>query len=168
MKYYITNYMNQEARTDLKHLGLYCYSLRSKEDKWDDIATIENNVLVNLYGSIITNEEIELGRSYPNDFLNFNEFESKNEKVDSIAELRDDLEFVRKVNLSNDEVIEEEFFKTFEDYDNYEELEKLTIKKKFRYIVKHYDMLVDYQLVEMGGHNFELYHIKMDNKGDNK
>ena len=42
MKYFITDFKNREAYKEKKKIGLYCYSLRSKEGDWSEIATIEN------------------------------------------------------------------------------------------------------------------------------
>ena len=160
MKYYITDYKNQEAKESLRCLGLYCYSLRSKDNTWNEIATIENNVLINCYGSIITNEKIKLGKSYPDDFLDFSKFEQENEKVSSIASLRDDLEYVKNINLSDDKNIEMEFFNQFEDSDEFENLDKMGSKQKYKYFIKYFEKLSNYQLVDKGGHIYELFHVK--------
>lgn len=85
MKYLITD-LNKEEKQQMEELGLYCYDLRDS-DFGNDIASIEKRVVVNRIGSIITNEKIELGDKYPNDFVDFNSFADKNKSVDTVKEL---------------------------------------------------------------------------------
>lgn len=166
MRYFITDYKNQEAKDDLRSLGLYCYSLRSTDNNWGEIATIENHVLINRYGSIITDEEIILGEKYPDDFINFDEFSLKNKKVNSICDLKDGLEDYGIIDLSDDKNIENEFMSLFEMCENFEELNKMSSKEKYDYFIEHYNSVNDYKLVHNGGHIYQLFHINNDIKKD--
>lgn len=83
MKYLVTNHKNNEEKEKIQKQGLYCYDLRSYDDRVG-IATIEKNVLVNRVGSVITSEEIK----FPNkDFIDYDSFELVNENVRSIDEM---------------------------------------------------------------------------------
>lgn len=167
MKYFITEYKNQEARDTLHSLGLFCYSLRSADDNWGKIETIENYVLINRYGTIITTENLKLGDKYPDDFIDFDEFALENTKVSSINELKEEISDYGVVDLSNDENIENEFASLFEHCDNYEELNKMPTKDKFNYFIEHYDNVNDYVLVANGNHIYQLLHIDLE-KNKNK
>lgn len=164
MRYFITDYKNQDTKNDLRSLGLYCYSLRSADDNWSEIATIENHVLINRYGSIITDEEIKLGDKYPDDFIDFNEFSLKHKKVDSICKLKDGLEDYGIIDLSDNENIENEFTSLFEMSENFEYLDKMSPSEKFDYFIKHYSSVNDYKLIHNGGHIYQLFHINNDIK----
>ena len=166
MKYFITDYKNEESKKSLRSIGLYCYSLRSADDDWGKIASIENHVLVNLYGSIITNEEIKLGSHYPNDFIDFEEFSLKNKKVNSLCELRNDLEDYGVIDLSDEENINNEFYALFEPCENFEELNKMGILEKYNFFINHYKTVSDYELIDLGGHIYQLIHINKDKKKD--
>ena len=80
MKYLVTHILSNEERKEYESKGLYCYDLR-------DSASIEKSVCVNRIGSMITNKEIKLGDKYPNDFVDYNTFVSKNKAVDKIEDL---------------------------------------------------------------------------------
>jgi len=166
MKYFITDYKNQEARDGFRSLGLYCYSLRSADNNWGEIATIENHVLINRYGSIITNKEIILGDKYPDDFIDFDEFALKNTKVNSICDLRSGLEDFGIIDLSSDEKINDEFRFLFEDTENFEKLNQMTSKEKFDYFIEHYNIVNDYELIDKGGHVYQLFHITEEKQKD--
>lgn len=163
MKYFITDFKNREACEDLKKIGLYCYSLRSKEGDWSEIATIENNVLINLYGSIITNKEIKLGNVYPDDFISFNIFSKNNEKVNKLCDLKDGLSEERVLDLSSDNNILNEFDTIFEFEENFEELDRMSVKQKLNYIIKYYRGLDNKFLVTNGGHIYTLYSFETKN-----
>lgn len=158
MKYFITEYKNNETKDSLRTLGLYCYSLRTANG-WNEIATIENNVLINLYGSIITNEEIKLGEEYPNDFIDYKEFILNNEKVDSIFELKDNLVDKGKIDLSDDKFINKKFSVLFRKKRNYQKLKKMKPKTKLKYIEKYFNNTDDYRLIDFGGHIYQLFYI---------
>lgn len=87
MKYLMASYMNNVEKQEIESKGLYCYDLRHS-DEGGKIATIEKNVLVNRIGSIITNEELKFGNSSYNDFIDFQEFSSKNTEVYTIEQLQ--------------------------------------------------------------------------------
>lgn len=159
MKYFITEYKNEEAKKDLNSLGLFCYSLRSRDNSWSEIDTIEEHIIINLYGSIITNEEIKLGKNYPDNFIDFKEFSLNNTKVNSICELKDGLEDYGIIDLSDEENINNEFASLFEMCENFEELDKMGLKEKFDYYIEHYNSVSDYKLVDNGGHTYQLFHI---------
>lgn len=159
MKYFITEYKNQEAKDSLRSLGLFCYSLRSADNNWGEIASIEEHVLANLYGSIITNEEIKLGSQYPDNFIDFDEFALKNKKVNSLCDLKDNLEDYGTLDLSNDDNLNNEFSYLFSSCENFEELNKMTPKEKFDFFMEHYNNVNDYELIDLGGHIYQLIHI---------
>ena len=159
MKYFITEYKNQEAKDSLRSLGLFCYSLRSDDNNWGEIASIEEHVLANLYGSIITNEEIKLGSQYPDNFIDFNEFALKNKKVNSLCDLKDNLEDYGTLDLSNDDNLNNEFSYLFSSCENFEELNKMSLKEKFDFFMEHYKNVNDYELIDLGGHIYQLIHI---------
>ena len=159
MKYFITEYKNQEAKDSLRSLGLFCYSLRSDDNNWGEIASIEEHVLANLYGSIITNEEIKLGSQYPDNFTDFNEFALKNKKVNSLCDLKDNLEDYGTLDLSNDDNLNNEFSYLFSSCENFEELNKMSSKEKFDFFMEHYKNVNDYELIDLGGHIYQLIHI---------
>lgn len=159
MKYFITEYKNQEAKDSLRSLGLFCYSLRSDDNNWGEIASIEEHVLANLYGSIITNEEIKLGSQYPDNFIDFNEFALKNKKVNSLCDLKDNLEDYGTLDLSNDDNLNNEFSYLFSSCENFEELNKMSSKEKFNFFMEHYKNVNDYELIDLGGHIYQLIHI---------
>jgi len=162
MRYFVTDYKNREAREDLKTLGLYCYSLRNKADDWGEIATIENNVLINLYGSIITDKEIKLGETYPNDFISFDSFSKENTKVNSICELKDNLIEEKVVDLSEDDKILDIFDELFELEDNFEQLDEMSPNEKLSHILKYYKLKEDEWLITNGGRIYTLYKLKED------
>ena len=86
MKYLVTHILSNEERKEYESKGIYCYDLRDS-DFGNDIAYIEKSVCVNRIGSMITNKEIKLGDKYPNDFVDYNTFVSKNKAVDKIEDL---------------------------------------------------------------------------------
>ena len=83
MKYLITHSLNKNEVLGYEMSGLFCYELRDS-DFGNDIASIEKKVIVNNVGSIITDEEIDMGK---NDFVDYNEFCSNNEQVSKIKDL---------------------------------------------------------------------------------
>lgn len=86
MKYLVTHILSQEERNMYESMGLYCYDLRDADDG-SDIASIEKRVLVNRVGSMITNQEIKLGSTSKDDYVDYEEFTSNNKSVDRICEL---------------------------------------------------------------------------------
>lgn len=163
MRYYITNYVNDQTKNEFRKIGLYCYALRSKESDWQDIGTIENHVLVRRYGSIITNEDLLLGNEYPNDFLDFDRFSLENERVNSIAELKIDLEDKGKLDLSDEKLITRKFYNLFRKEKNYVKKRKLTPNIKLKYILNYYNLVKKYTVIDLGGHVYQLFNIKNDN-----
>lgn len=163
MKYFITEYKSQEAKDNLRLLGLFCYSLRSSENNWSEIATIEEHVLINRYGSIITDEEIKLGTHYPENFIDFLEFSLQNTKVNSLCDLKNGLEDYGILDLSEIEVIDTEFNKIISISKSSTESGEKTSQEKFDYIIEHYNSLEDFKLINNGGHIYQLIHIIKDN-----
>lgn len=95
MKYLITSYKKDTEKKEIENKGLYCYDLRQDNEE-EKIATIEQNVLVNRIGSIITDEELEFNNQRNcNDFIDFDEFSIKNVEVETIEQL---LETEEKIN----------------------------------------------------------------------
>ena len=87
MKYFISKeYIDNETRKNYRRKHLFCYDLRANEE-FSNALTIERLVITDRFGSIITNEKIELDNLYPNDFIDFQTFTLNNEEVKSIAEL---------------------------------------------------------------------------------
>jgi len=86
MKYLETHILSRDEREIYERKGLYCYDLRDS-DFGGEIASIEKRVIVNRIGSMITNEEIKMGNEYPNNYVDYEEFVSKNESVDTIEKL---------------------------------------------------------------------------------
>ena len=83
MKYLITHSLNKDERLIYEMSGLFCYELRDS-DFGNDIASIEEKVIVNNVGSLLTDEKIDMGK---NGFVDYNEFCLKNEQVFKIKEL---------------------------------------------------------------------------------
>ena len=73
MKYLEMSYLDTKDRKELEEKGLYCYDLRHS-DFGGEIACIEKDVLVNRAGSMVTDEEIQLGNKYPDDYKDYEEF----------------------------------------------------------------------------------------------
>ncbi len=92
MKFLETHHLDSEEKKQYEDEGLFCYDLRNSDDGVET-ATIEKNVLVNRCGSIITNEEIQLGDKFPNNYKDYEEFISENEAVSTIEELLDEEPF---------------------------------------------------------------------------
>lgn len=141
MKYLETHILSEEERQIYEQKGLYCYDLRSS-DFGGDIASIEKRVIVNRIGSMITNEKIEMGDQYPDNYIDYEDFISKNENVSTIEKLKEDkvlLEygdvieykgFVIEIDDTNPDNHKEtlvQIFETKEDYDsgNYNEIVSL-------------------------------------------
>lgn len=164
MKYLITEYINSEGKENYKSLGLYCYSLRHNEDNWEEIESIENHVLANLYGSIITNEKLKISNTFPNNYIDYLDFAKENEKVKNIEELDEKLQDYGIIDLSNDINIEDEFYSIFESCENYEKLDKMDSKAKRDFIIEYYGQVDDYQLINKGGNIYDLIHINKDLK----
>lgn len=53
-----------EDRVDTVDEGLYKYELRHSDEDWGLVATIEDNVVVNFYGTLICEEPIEFEEYY--------------------------------------------------------------------------------------------------------
>lgn len=103
MKYLVTSYKDNAEKQKIESKGLYCYDLRHS-DEGGEIATIEKSVLVNRIGSIITDEELKFGnKKYYNNFIDFEEFASRNKQVDTIEELQDTPK--EKVNENSHKII---------------------------------------------------------------
>lgn len=160
MRYFVTSFKNKEAREDLKSMGLFCYSLRSKDGDWSAIATIEKNVLINLYGSIITNQEIKLGDKYPDDFIFFNTFAKENTQVFSLCELIDGLIEGKTIDLSTEDKILHEFDSMFEIKDNFEEMDSMPLKQKLDYIINYYQNISNAWFINNGSRLYTLYTLK--------
>lgn len=88
MKYLETHILSRDEREIYERKGLYCYDLRDS-DFGGEIASIEKRVIVNRIGSMITNEEIKMGNEYPNNYVDYEDFISKNECVSTIDKLLD-------------------------------------------------------------------------------
>lgn len=118
MKYLEMSYLDAKDRKELEEKGLYCYDLRHS-DFGGEIACIEKDVLVNRAGSMVTDEEIQLGNKYPDDYKDYEEFIKENENVNSIEEL-----LYSKIKKEINEIL-----KNNEEYSKYEIMYILTDKE---------------------------------------
>lgn len=159
MLYFITDYKNKIEKYELEKLGVFCYDLRHSKESWNDITTIENNVLIDRYGCLITNEKLEIGNKYPNDYLDFKEFAIKNNKVNHFEDLKCGwkekllLDFSDKNNLKI--VMETLFSKvdigdTFYELSNEEKIQKILkeYNSTYRIIYKNIDLYQLYEKIE--------------------
>lgn len=139
MLYFITDYKNKIEKYELEKLGVFCYDLRHSKESWNDIITIENNVLIDRYGCLITNEKLVIGNKYPDDYLDFKEFATKNNKVNHFEDLKCGwkekmlLDFSDKNNLRI--IMETLFSKVVYD----EAFFDLSNEEKIKEISKEYD-----------------------------
>lgn len=158
MKYFITEYKNQNEKNELKRLGLYCYDIR-QSDFGGEYAGIEKNVLVNRAGSIITDKSIYLTDSYPSNYIDFDIFASENQEVHSLDELLISKIYLTTLKLDSDNRVDAEFDFLFSDCENYLEINMLPSKEKRDYILDHYEDVGDYDLVDIGNQEYKLYRI---------
>ena len=70
------------------------------------------------------------------------------------------------IDLSSDEKINDEFQFLFEDTENFEKLNQMTSKEKFDYFIEHYNIVNDYELIDKGGHVYQLFHITEEKQKD--
>ena len=52
-----------------------------------------------------------------------------------------------------------EFSYLFSSCENFEELNKMSLKEKFDFFMEHYKNVNDYELIDLGGHIYQLIHI---------
>ena len=156
MKYFVTDDKNSQEKLELKNKGLYCYDLRSGEDKI--ISTIEKNVLVNRVGSIITDKEIYFGKA-PENYIDYDIFCSENQNAFSIDDLLISKIPLTTIRLDTTVNIESEFDFLFSECENYKELSKLSADEKKDYILDHYADVNDYDLVNINDEVYQLYRI---------
>lgn len=162
MKYYITDYKTDEAKKTLKKMGLFCYDLRDDFDNSKYFATIEDKVIVNRGGSIITTENLKLSKEYPNNFIDFNDFAISNEEVSSFKDLKEEILECQYIDLKAEEDIDVEFYDLFSDYKNYNELNKNNFIDKRNLIIEFYEKSNNYFLIELGGYIYAK--VKMADK----
>lgn len=86
MNYLITSYRNKEQKEIIEKKGLYCYDLRLNEEGNKFIA-IEKEVEYDRGGSIITDEKLKFPDTQFTDFIDFEEFISKNNLVEEMKQL---------------------------------------------------------------------------------
>lgn len=86
MKYLVTHILSEEEKNKYERQGLFCYDLRDS-DFGNDIASIEKKVFINRIGSMITDEEIKLGNTINDNWVDYNTFVSNNKEVSKIGEL---------------------------------------------------------------------------------
>lgn len=135
MKYLEMSYLETKERKELEEKGLYCYDLRHS-DLGGEIACIEKDVLVNRAGSMVTDEEIQLGDKYPNDYKDYEEFIKENENVSSIEEL-----LASKIEKEMNELL-----KNNEEYSKYKTMYILTDKnnpEKSIAFASNYDDMIE-------------------------
>ena len=156
MLYFITDYKNKIEKYELEKLGVFCYDLRHSKESWNDIVTIENNVLIDRYGCLITNEKLVIGNKYPDDYLDFKEFAAKNNKVNHFEDLKCGwkekmlLDFSDKNNLR---IIMETLFskvvydEAFFDLSNEEKIKEISKEYNSTYKIIYKDVDL-YQLYE--------------------
>ena len=97
MNYLLSHDIDAKEKHKIQNKGLFCYDLRLS-DMGDEIANIEKSVLVNRFGSIITNEELTFGDNPTNDYIDFQEFISRkeNKEVFEIEELYSTEQIIKK------------------------------------------------------------------------
>ncbi len=155
MLYFITDYKNKIEKYELEKLGVFCYDLRHSKESWNDIVTIENNVLIDRYGCLITNEKLVIGNKYPDDYLDFKEFAIKNNKVNHFEDLKCGwkekmlLDFSDKNNLRI--IMETLFSKVVYD----EAFFDLSNEEKIKEISKEYDST--YKIIYKDVDLYQLY-----------
>lgn len=86
MKYLVTHILSEEEKNKYERQGLFCYDLRDS-DFGNDIASIEKKVFINRIGSMITDEEIKLGNTINDNWVDYNTFVESNRSVDTVEEL---------------------------------------------------------------------------------
>lgn len=158
MKYFITEYKNQNEKNELKRLGLYCYDIRQSDSSGGYVG-IEKKVLENKSGSIITDKSIYLTDSYPSNCIDFDIFVSENQDVNSLDELLISKIYLTTLKLDSDKRVDAEFDFLFSDCENYHQINMLPSKEKRDYILDHYEDVGDYDLIDIGNQEYKLYRI---------
>lgn len=153
MKYYITDYVSDKNKEDLKKLALYSYDLRLS-DFGGEIANIEPNVRVNNCGSIITDKEIDFDTTK---FVDYEDFCSKNIQVDSIEDLIVSKIFLTDIVLDRELQIHKEFDFLFMDEKNYKEISNLSAEEKEKYIIDYHKKSDKYDLMKVKDFCYKLY-----------
>ena len=135
---------------------------KSKEEKrtWNEIYSIENMVIVNRYGCILTDEKINLGEDYPDDYIEFEEFKKNNQEVHSIEELKSNLENFGVIDLSDEEIIDYELLENIHlKKKEYKELKKKALKEQEKYICNYYHSKEDYLLIHKYDSVYQIIHL---------
>lgn len=160
MKYFITDSKSKEEKRTWNKLKVYCYDLRHTEDNWNEIYSIENMVIVNRYGCILTDEKINLGEDYPDDYIEFEEFKKNNQEVHSIEELKSNLENFGVIDLSDEEIIDYELLENIHlKKKEYKELKKKALKEQEKYICNYYHSKEDYLLIHKYDSVYQIIHL---------
>lgn len=154
MKYFITDYKNRQEKEQLNSMGLYVYDLRNYDEEWDHIFSIEENVLVNRYGSIITSKPLNLKKEYPNNFILYEDFSKENIKVKSIEELGIGIKSLNIIDFSNEEQINTLFLNLFPR----SSLNNKTLRFKINKIKKYYESNNNYKLVRKREDIYQIYY----------
>lgn len=154
MKYFITDYKNRQEKEQLNSMGLYVYDLRNYDEEWDHIFSIEENVLVNRYGSIITSKPLKLKKEYPNNFILYEDFSKENIKVKSIEELGIGIKSLNIIDFSNEEQINTLFLNLFPR----SSLNNKTLRFKINKIKKYYESNNNYKLVRKREDIYQIYY----------
>ena len=155
MKFFITNYKNQEEKDKLLSIGLYVYDLRNYDEEWDHIFSIEEHVLVNRYGCIITTVPLNLKKEYPDNFIIYEDFAKVNTKVKSIEELGIGIKALDIIDFANEEQVNILFLKLFPR----SSLENKTLRFKTNKIQKYCNSNSNYKLIHKVDDIFQIYYI---------
>ena len=147
MKYFITDTKSKEEKYSWNKLGIYCYDLRYLDDHWTEIYSIENLVIVNHYGCLLTNEEIKLGKEYPNDFMLFEEFKKN-------------IEDYGVIDLSNEEMIDYELLVRMKlTKKDFKLIKKKSLKAQEKYICNYYHSNADFVLIHKYDSVYQIIHL---------
>lgn len=153
MKFFITNYKNQEEKDELKNIGLYVYDLRHYDEEWDNIYSIEEHILVNRYGTILTSEPLSLKNKYPNNFILYEDFIKKNQKVKSVEELGFGIKSLDIVDFSKEDSVDVQFHKFFPR----SSLNNKTISQKVKKLRKYFETSLNYFLIHKEKNIYQIY-----------
>jgi len=153
MKYYITDYVSDKNKEDLKKIALYCYDLRTS-DLGGNIANIEPRVRVNNCGSIITDKPLYFDNK---NYIDYEDFISKNILCEKIEELIVSKIFLTDIRLDTELYIQKEFDFLFMDENNYNEISKLSPQEKEKYILDYHKKSDRYDLMKVEDYTYKLY-----------
>lgn len=163
MKYYETRHLDRDKKNEIEKFGLYCYDLRA-DDLNGGIASIEKSVLVNRVGTIVVDKPLPIGNEYNCDYIDYDTFINDGENVSDFLELVDENKYYDygEIDLSDEEMINYEFEYLFNESEDFDELNKLSINEKKKKFLDHYHNVSDYALIEDYHDKYKLYYIEKE------